>query len=114
MMTPVELAAYFREGRHPHNLVKTLSGVLWECISYPYPTATTAHVMIRVPGDPTTIRSVECHLVHPENHRTAKCGCEHGEFYFREREDRAQQRAEEIARWEAMGCSFVPSAVNRP
>jgi hypothetical protein len=91
----------------PHALVKTLSGLLWECISYPYPTATTAHVMIREPGDPTIIRSVEAHLVHPER---AKCMCHHGEFYFREKPDRAWQRRREIDRWEAMGCSFSPGS----
>ncbi len=91
-------------GRIPHALVKTIASVLWECISYPYPYHGKAWVMIREPGDPTTLRTVEATLVHPES---AKCFCGvAGEFYFRERPELQARRRREVAIWERTNLSF--------
>ena len=103
-MTAQEQATFMREGRHPYDLVKTVAGVLWECISYPYPEGNTAHVMIRVPGDPTTLRSIPAVYVSPEHTKTPR---EAGEFYYKEKPDRAALRAEEVARWEKAGLSHA-------
>ena len=90
-------------GRVPHAQCKTVAGVLWECISYPYVEGNRVLILIRVPGDPTTVRSVDPINVHPGE---PPCLCiEAGEFYFTDPEWMATQRAREIALWEAMGES---------
>ena len=103
----VRVAWLRADGRVPHAQCKTVAGVLWECISYPFAEDDLALIMIRVPGDPTTVRAVEAILVHPGE---PPCLCaEAGEFYFRDPEWMARLRVAEVAAWEHFGMSYVPS-----
>ena len=70
----------------PHRLCKDVAGYLWEFISRPYPDGDKLMIKIRVPGDPTTIRSIHVFEIHPEGNG---CYCEAArnvlgtpEFYF--------------------------------
>mgnify|MGYP001599031514 CR=1 FL=1 len=97
-------------GRVPHAQCKTVAGVLWECISYPYVEGNRVLILIRVPGDPTTVRSVNPISVHPGE---PPCLCaEGGEFYFRDPAWMASLRHAEVAAWEAAGES-APHGVAR-
>ena len=65
-------------------------------------------ILIRVPGDPTTVRSVNPISVHPGE---PPCLCaEGGEFYFRDPAWMASLRHAEVAAWEAAG-EFAPHGV---
>lgn len=75
----------------PHRLVKDVAGCLWETITYPWADQRHVWVNIRVPGDPTTIFTVEAYMIFAESGRT--CVCDRaGEHYFREPPEQAAKR----------------------
>jgi hypothetical protein len=92
-------------GRVPHAQCKTVAGVLWECISYPYAEKDSVYVLVRLPGDPTTVRVVEALQVHPGE--PPCCCAEAGEFYYTDPAWMAPMRAEEVAFWEQHGLSWA-------
>jgi hypothetical protein len=105
-MTPDEKAQWLRAlGRTPHTLAKTVNGVIWEIISYPYVAGDRVEVLVRIPGDPTTLRTADAISVHPEG---APCLCDiGGEFYFRDPPYMAAWRAAEVEAWEQAGWSVA-------
>jgi len=78
-------AKIWRRSHGPHQLHKDVHGVLWETISYPFVSSEGRVVVkVRVPGDPTTIRTAECLALTPEG---MKCYCaEYGDFWFKDPE----------------------------
>jgi hypothetical protein len=83
---PAELqCSMMRRTHKPHRLHKDVSGVLWETISYPFVSSEGRVVVkVRVPGDPTTIRTAECLALDPEG---VECFCDkRGDFWFKDPE----------------------------
>lgn len=79
-MSVQALYLYVRETHRPHRLMKDLQGRLWETISYPWIEGDAVLVNVRVPGDPTTMETVEALDMNPEGQ---DCYCAvAGEFYF--------------------------------
>jgi len=68
------------EEYRPHRLAKDVEGRLWEFISYPWLDDPYPKVMVRVPGDPTTMKEAMVFDMDPEHY---DCLCDDlGEFYF--------------------------------
>ena len=64
---------YFRaRGQLPHRLAKDVQGRLYEFISYPFVHDSHARIMVRYPGDPTTLEERDCHDLFPEDR---ECYC---------------------------------------
>jgi len=57
----------------PHRLVKDSWGCLWETISYPWAAQCDVAVDIRIPGDPTSVITVEVSALDPEGGQTCVC-----------------------------------------
>lgn len=77
---PVE--GYDREVYKPHQLCEDVDGKPWEFIGYPWPDDLFTRVLVRVPGDPTTMRVVRAIDMFPQR---KECQCaELGEFYYRD------------------------------
>ncbi len=86
------VAQRLRATHRPHRMMKTVDGLLWETISYPW---ADDHgrvlVNVRVPGDPTTLLTVRADTMDPEGR---DCYCEAaGQFYFRDTPENAEKRA---------------------
>src|SRR5438477_9524045 len=71
-----------RTSHRPHRLMKTVAGLTWETISYPWAEGDRVLVQVRVPGDPTTMITADVFDLDPEG-RDCYCGnAIRGEFYF--------------------------------
>lgn len=101
MLNPTENAAMWaramRETHRPHRLMKTVAGVVWETISMPWAEGDRVLVNVRVPGDPTTMITVDALTMDPEG-----CDCYCGnpvaaEFYFVDSPTDAARRAADVA-----------------
>jgi hypothetical protein len=76
----------------PHRLCKDVAGDLWEFISYPYKLGDRVAIKVRVPGDPTSLITVDALAMDPE-HRECMCQYAGHDFYLA-----AQYYAERDAR----------------
>jgi hypothetical protein len=95
----VEMARHW--GVEPHSLAKDSSGRLWEFISYPWGGIDgVIRVLIRVPGDPTTVTEV----VVPDDGIFAEgidCECEKlGEFYLIDERNGGPHSGREKMSWD--------------
>lgn len=87
-----------RETHRPHRLMKSLSGLLWETISYPWiDERGRVLVNVRVPGDPTTLVTVRVDAMDPEG-RDCLCDATRRDFYFVDSPVDALLRAAELDR----------------
>jgi hypothetical protein len=100
MIEPLEHAEAWalamRDTHRPHRLMKTVAGVVWETISYPWAERGRVLVCVRVPGDPTTLITVDALAMDPEGR---DCYCNNPirpEFYFVESEADAARRARDV------------------
>lgn len=90
-------AAVLRSTHRPHRLMKTLAGLTWETISYPWADGDRVRVNVRVPGDPTTMIEVDAFDLDPEG---TDCLCGNTvkpEFYFVDSPADAIRRAADVA-----------------
>ena len=91
-----------RDSHRPHRLMKTLAGVVWETISYPWAEGARVLVCVRVPGDPTTLITVDALTMDPEG---ADCYCGNTirpEFYFVDSAEDARRRAADVEQLRAI------------
>jgi hypothetical protein len=99
-MIDLELAlALLRSTHKPHRLAKDLAGDLWEFISYPWQEGDHIAILIRVPGDPTSMITADAVALDPE-HQDCLCGFVDHNFYLRPAyyQERSQRLAECPAR----------------
>lgn len=87
----------YRETHRPHRLMKSVAGLLYETISYPWDTPHGALVNVRVPGDPTTLVTVRADAMDPEG-RDCLCAAADRDFYFTDTPEAAARRAEDVER----------------
>jgi len=83
-MEPNIVALMVRDSFRPHRLMKSTAGLLWETISFPWVDPDTDRVLVnvRIPGDPTTMITVDVFDMTPEG---AACLCDNTvrpQFYF--------------------------------
>jgi hypothetical protein len=85
-----------RDEYRPHRMMKTLAGVTWETISYPWLDGDRLRVLVRVPGDPTTLLQVDAFDLSPEG-GVCLCGDPmRGEFYYHDSPAEAARRARDV------------------
>ena len=88
--------AMLRDAYRPHRLFKSLAGVVWETISMPWVEGERVLVNVRVPGDPTTMITVDALDLTPEGRG---CYCDNPvkpQFYFVDKPDDAVRRAADV------------------
>jgi len=91
-----------RDTHRPHRLMKTVAGLTWETISYPWAEGDQVLVNVRVPGDPTTLITVDALTMDPEG---ADCYCGNTirpEFYFVDSAEDARRRAADVEQLRAI------------
>jgi len=79
-MTAEVAMAALRETHRPHRLAKDVAGDLWEFISFPWIEDDKVVILIRVPGDPTTMFPADALQMDPDGR---ECLCaEAGHDYY--------------------------------